>query len=36
MADRAAAVGDLWGELRTRKRSLRQPMARLQQLVASA
>jgi bifunctional non-homologous end joining protein LigD len=32
MADRVKAVGDLWSELRTRKRSLRQPMARLGQL----
>ena len=32
MADRVKAVGDLWSALRTRKRSLRQPIARLAQL----
>jgi bifunctional non-homologous end joining protein LigD len=32
MADRVAKVGDLWDDLRTRKRSLRQPIARLEEL----
>jgi len=32
MAARAKAVGDLWADLRTKKRSLRQPIARLRKL----
>jgi bifunctional non-homologous end joining protein LigD len=35
MAARVAAVGDLWSALRTRKRSLKQPIERLQRLVES-
>jgi hypothetical protein len=29
MADRIAAVGDLWGDMHKRKRSLRRPMEQL-------
>jgi bifunctional non-homologous end joining protein LigD len=32
MSDRIAKVGDLWEDLRTRKRSLKQPITRLEQL----
>jgi hypothetical protein len=32
MADRIAAVGDLWDEMQKRKRSLRRPIAQLQRM----
>ncbi len=35
MADRVAKVGDLWADMRRRKRSLRQPIERLERLLAS-
>jgi len=34
MKDRIAEVGDLWSDMRRRKRSLRRPMERLQKMVA--
>jgi hypothetical protein len=33
MAARAEAVGDLWAEMPKRKRSLKQPIERLQKLM---
>jgi hypothetical protein len=32
MGERLAKVGDLWTEMRKRRRSLRQPIARLRRL----
>ncbi len=36
MADRVASVGDLWSDMRRRRRSLKRPIARLQSLVTAA
>ena len=36
MAERIAAVGDLWGEMPKRKRSLRQPVEKLRRAIVSA
>jgi bifunctional non-homologous end joining protein LigD len=33
MADRVAAVGDAWGDMRQKKRSLRRPLERLRRLI---
>jgi hypothetical protein len=35
MAARIESVGDLWTDLPRRKRSLRRPIARVQQMLAS-
>jgi len=36
MAERIAAVGDLWGEMQKRKRSLRQPVEKLRRAIVAA
>jgi hypothetical protein len=34
MSDRVAKVGDLWGDMRRRKRSLKRPIEKLRRLMA--
>jgi bifunctional non-homologous end joining protein LigD len=36
MPERIATVGDLWGDMHTRQRSLRQPMAKLRRAIVAA
>ena len=36
MAERIAAVGDLWGEMQKRKRPLRQPVEKLRRAIVAA